>query len=170
MLRVRDANPGDARAIAEANAAGWRLAYQGLVDDRRLDGISVKVWTRDIRGVIEDLDEHSFSLVAERDERVAGSCFVKGPARDGDLGAEAAELMAIYVDPPLWRRGIGSALLAEARERAAGDGFTEMALWTLKGNEPALAFYEKLGWQPDGATRFDPSARAPAMRMLRSLP
>jgi len=169
MLHVRDANSGDASAIAATNAAGWRLAYKGLVDDRRLDGISIKVWTRDIQGILEDLDERSFSLVAERDGRFAGSCFVKGPARDGDLGSEVTELVAIYVDPPLWRHGVGSALVAEARERAVDDGFSEMSLWTLKGNDAALAFYEKLGWRRDGETRFDPSARAPAVRMLRSL-
>jgi hypothetical protein len=44
-----------------------------------------------------------------------------------------------------------------------------MSLWTLKGNEPAKAFYERLDWRADGATRFDPSARAPALRMLRPL-
>jgi GNAT superfamily N-acetyltransferase len=169
MLRVRDATPGDAKAIAETNAAGWRLAYRGLVDDRRLDGISIKVWTRDMQGILEQLDERSFSLVAEHEGRFAGSCFVKGPARDGDLDPGAIELVAIYVDPPLWRRGIGTALVQEATQRAKAGGFTEMSLWTLKGNEPAKAFYERLGWRADGATRFDPSARAPALRMLRPL-
>src|SRR5262245_43049898 len=169
MLRIRDATPDDAKAIAEANAAGWRLAYRGLVDDKRLDEISTKVWTRDIHGIIEELDEQSFSLVAEDDDRFAGSCFVRAPARDGDLGPEVAELVAIYVDPRLWRRGIGSALIAEARERVARDGFEEISLWTLNGNERAKAFYERLGWSSDGETRFDPSARAPALRMRRRL-
>lgn len=170
MLRIRDATPGDAPPIAKTNAAGWRRAYRGLVDDRRLDGISTKVWARDIKGILEELDVPSFSLVAERDDRFAGSCFVRGPARDGDLGPKVAELVAIYVDPSLWRKGVGTALLAEAQQRAAQSGFEEMSLWTLRGNERAQAFYEHLGWKPDGTTRFDPSSRAPTLRMRRGLP
>ncbi|HET8593460.1 MAG TPA: GNAT family N-acetyltransferase [Solirubrobacterales bacterium] len=169
MLRIRDATPADAAAIAEANAAGWRRAYRGLIEDRRLDAISTKVWARDIRGTLEDLDEGWFSLVAELDGRFAGSCFVAGPARDGDLGQEVAELVGIYVDPPLWGRGIGTALLSAAQERAAADGFDEMVLWTLIGNERAESLYEHLGWQRDGSERFDPTAKAPTVRMRKPL-
>jgi GNAT superfamily N-acetyltransferase len=48
--------------------------------------------------------------VAERGGEIVGSCFVVSPPRDEDLGAELAELVAIYVDPGSWRQGIGTAL------------------------------------------------------------
>ncbi len=169
MLRVRDARPEDAGAIAAINAACWRAAYRGIIEPDRLAGIPVKAWAREIAGNLGSLSPGSFSLVAEVDDEIAGSCFVTVPARDGDLGPEVGELVAIYVDPPRWRSGIGSALLAESFPRAAGAGLAGLALWTLKENLPARAFYERHGFSPDGREQIHPVGRAPAIRMRRPL-
>jgi GNAT superfamily N-acetyltransferase len=169
MVEVRDATPADAEAIAELNAAGWRAAYRGLIEQERLDGIPVKVWAREIALNIEELAPGSFNLVAEQDRRIAGSCSVVAPARDGDLGEEVIELVAIYVDPSCWREGIGRGLIEEAIKRAEWAGFSQMSLWTLRDNQPAQAFYAKFGWRPDGNEQLHPVARAPAIRMRREL-
>jgi GNAT superfamily N-acetyltransferase len=169
MIEVREARPEDAEEIAAVNAAGWRSAYRGIVDADRLAGIPVKAWAREIRWNLERLAEGSFSLVAELDGSFAGSIFVVAPARDGDLGPEVAELVSIYVDPTLWERGVGTALITKACDRAAEQGFSEMSLWTLTQNQRALDFYEHLGWRPDGNEQIHPVARAPALRMRRPL-
>lgn len=169
MLRIRDATPEDAERIAEINAAGWRQAYRGIVDPDRLDAISTSAWAREIRANLGDLAGGSFSLVAEDDEGIAGSCFVVAPSRDGDLGPEVAELAAIYVEPARWRRGVGRALIAAALGRATGNGFREMSLWTLAENDRAFAFYEALGWSRDGSERIHPRAGAATARMRRAL-
>jgi GNAT superfamily N-acetyltransferase len=170
LLEIRDAAPGDAEAIAEINAAGWQAAYVGLIERDRLANLPVKAWAREIRANLEELSAGSFSLVAELDGRIAGSCFVIGTARDGDLPDGVAELVAIYVDPPRWGQGIGTALLREALARTARQGKTEISLWTLSGNDAAQAFYERHGFAPDGAEQIHPVARAPALRMRRPLP
>jgi GNAT superfamily N-acetyltransferase len=170
LIGVRDAAPDDADAIAEVNAAGWRTAYVGLIDRDRLAGLPVKAWAREIRANLKNLSPGSFSLVAEVEGRIAGSCFVMGTARDGDLPEEVAELVAIYVDPPRWRHGIGSVLLQEALERCARVGKSEISLWTLSGNRLAQAFYEHHGFERDGTEQVHPVARAPAIRMRRRLP
>jgi GNAT superfamily N-acetyltransferase len=170
LLEIRDAAPEDGDAIAEINAAGWRAAYVGLIERDRLANLPVKAWAREIRGNLEELSVGSISLVAELDGRIAGSCFVIGTARDGDLPDEVAELVAIYVDPPRWRQGIGTALLRESLARTARQGKAEISLWTLSGNDAAQAFYERHGFEPDGAEQIHPVARAPALRMRRPLP
>ena len=101
---------------------------------------------------------------------IVGSCFVVSPPRDDDLGTGVAELVAIYVDPEHWRRGIGSVLLEAAQARPASSGSTEMSLWTLTENHLAQAFYERHGWSADGAEEVHPVAKAPAIRMRRPLP
>jgi GNAT superfamily N-acetyltransferase len=169
MIEIREAQPSDAEAIAAVNAAAWRVAYKGIIEADRLTGIPVKAWIRDIRAGLEDPKPGTFSLVAELDGEFAGSSFVVAPARDGDLGPEVGELVAIYIDPNRWRQGIGRALIEETVRRTAGMGFTELSLWTLTQNEPAIRFYEDLGWRPDGREQIHPSARAPALRMRRPI-
>jgi GNAT superfamily N-acetyltransferase len=169
VIEIRDARPEDAGAIAAINAAAWRTAYRGILDDDRLAGLPVKAWVRDIAANLERLERGSFSLAAERGGEVVGSCFVMGPARDGDLGRDVAELVAIYVDPHRWRQGIGRALLERAFPRTAAAGFSEISLWTFTENRSARAFYEKLGWRPDGTEHPHPIAGVPAIRMRRPL-
>ena len=55
------------------------------------------------------------------------------------LGEEILEY--IFLEPRVFRRGIGTALLDLAKERRR-DGFT---LWTFQQNERARAFYERHG-------------------------
>jgi GNAT superfamily N-acetyltransferase len=169
-LEIRDAKPADAERIAEINADGWRAAYVGMIDDDRLASIDVEEWASTIRGNLEELAEGSFSMVAEREGEIAGSCYVVSPPRDEDLGSEFAELVAIYVDPRNWREGVGTALLEAAQARAARSGRTEMSLWTLTKNAPAQAFYERHGWRPDGSEEIHPVAKVPAIRMRCPLP
>jgi ribosomal protein S18 acetylase RimI-like enzyme len=170
LLEIREAIPEDADGIAEINAAGWRAAYAGLIDRDRLSHLPVKAWAREIRTNLNELVPGSFGLVAELEGTIAGSCFVTGTARDGDLPEGVAELVAIYIDPARWRQGIGTALIREALARCVRNGNSEISLWTLTGNRAAQAFYEVHGFERDGTEQIHPIARAPAIRMRRPLP
>jgi GNAT superfamily N-acetyltransferase len=169
-LEIRDARPEDAERIAEINAAGWRNAYVGMIESDRLEAIDVAEWARTIRENLERLSEGSFSIVAVTDGEIAGSAYVVSPTGDDDLGPEFSELVAIYVDPADWRKGVGTALLDAAQDRAVRSGSTQMSLWTLTENAPAQAFYEHHGWRRDGSEGIHPVAKAPAIRMRRPLP
>jgi GNAT superfamily N-acetyltransferase len=170
VIEIREARPADADRIAELIARAWRAAYGGIVEEDRLAGLPVKAWGREIRANLERLQGGSFGIVAERKGEVAGSCYVVIPARDGDLGPDVAELVAIYVDPAHWRQGIGRALVTEALGRASRAGASEISLWTLSESRQAQAFYKELGWRPDGNQHVHPVARAPTLRMRRPLP
>ncbi len=56
-------------------------------------------------------------------------------------------ILAIASDPKLRGRGIGTRLMIAAAETARLRGFERMHLSVHPGNEGALIFYEKLGWQ-----------------------
>ncbi len=77
-----------------------------------------------------------------------------GPSRDADA-VGFGEIYALYVDPERYQGGVGRLLMAEARQRLQGAGFDAAVLWVLQGNRRALAFYEREGWVPDGATRLE---------------
>jgi GNAT superfamily N-acetyltransferase len=62
----------------------------------------------------------------------------------------ALEIYAIYVMPEAWRSGVGGALLSTAVDHWRESGVTALVLWVLEANSAGRAFYEAMGWQPDG--------------------
>jgi GNAT superfamily N-acetyltransferase len=90
-------------------------------------------------------------LVAEADGAIAG--FAVLIDQDG-----LAELDGLFVDPPLWRRGIGSALVDAAVHHARRRGLTMIA---VVANPAARSFYEKCGFSVEGEvqTRFGSALR-----------
>ena len=85
-------------------------------------------------------------FVAEFGERVAGFAALIGGELDG-----------LFVEPELWRRGIGGALVAHAAHLARQRG---LAL-TVTANPVALEFYQRCGFSIEGETqtRFGPGVR-----------
>jgi GNAT superfamily N-acetyltransferase len=88
-------------------------------------------------------------FVAELDGRVAGFAAVVGGELDG-----------LFVEPDMWRCGIGAALVEEATHQARLRG---LAL-TVTANPHALEFYEKCGFLLEGETQ---TRFGPALRMSR---
>jgi GNAT superfamily N-acetyltransferase len=154
-VSIRAATVGDARAIAEIHVAGWRAAYRGQMPDALLDSLSVDERAEKRRLWLEKPASPDVrNWVAEEPQpprRIVGwAC--TGPAR-GEESAEAAELWAIYLDPTLWRRGIGRALHDFALQDLRKQGRTVVILWVLDTNMPARRFYEALGWTCDGGEK-----------------
>ena len=85
-------------------------------------------------------------MVAELDGEVAGFAAVVGGELDG-----------LFVEPELWRRGVGRALTDAAVHEARRRGFT---LWVI-ASPTARAFYESCGFSVEGEaqTRFGPALR-----------
>jgi ribosomal protein S18 acetylase RimI-like enzyme len=154
---IRDARPSDARRFEHIRVAGWRTAYAGIFAADFLAALTVqdeRVAQRE--QWLAELPEGHVMLVAEVAGEVAGGAILM-PSRDDDL-PDAAELLALYIDPARHGRGLGSALLAA--------GFAEMPqelqiLWTLEDNGPARRFYERHGFVTDGARKvFDRAPRS----------
>ena len=90
-------------------------------------------------------------VVAEIDGRIAGFTVVLD--QDG-----MAELDGLFVEPDLWRQGIGSALIEKAIHDARSRG---LSLMTVVANPGAKEFYERCGFTVEGSaeTRFGPALR-----------
>jgi len=83
-------------------------------------------------------------LLAELDGRVVGLCLV---ASVRHLASEGyAELLELVVRSGAQRRGIGSALLAQAQAWASGRGHERIRLRSGEHRTQAHAFYERLGF------------------------
>ena len=85
-------------------------------------------------------------LVAEIDDRVVGFAAIVGGELDG-----------LFVEPQLWRCGIGAALVDAATHEARNRGLAV----TVIANPAAHGFYEKCGFAVEGEaqTRFGPALR-----------
>lgn len=146
---VRAARVDDSRGIADVQVAAWRVAYRGILPNEVLDGLSVDDREERWREILDRSEEGSFTLVAVGEESVAGFCSAVAPSHHAGEGV--AEIAATYVDPARWRTGCGSRLLEAVLARLAERDWHEVVLWVFARNAPARAFYERHGFEPDGA-------------------
>lgn len=152
VIRIRQAEETDAAAIAAVQVRSWQWAYRGQLPDAYLERLPETLPQREAgwRQAIA----HSYVWVAEQDGVVVG--FVSaGPSRDADAAPNIGEVYAIYLEEKVVGSGVGRALLDVAVESLRAQGFNQATLWVLATNSRARRFYEKAGWQPDGATKTD---------------
>ena len=114
-------------------------------------------------------EEHREVLLAHPDavelpaEQIArGQVFVaeEGASRVGFAVLVGGELDGLFVEPEVWRRGIGRALVEEAIHEARRNGLS----LTVLANPAAVPFYEKCGFTAEGE---EPTRFGPAIRMSR---
>jgi ribosomal protein S18 acetylase RimI-like enzyme len=147
---LRPAEPDDARSVAGVHVRAWQVGYRGLLPDEYLDRLRPE--ERAARYQFDRTDsDRPATLLALEGTSVLGFA-TTGPSAEGDL---IGELLALYVDPPQWGRGIGRMLLDAARAALVGRGFEEAVLWVIPGNERALRVYRADGWTADGIGRED---------------
>ncbi len=149
-VEVRRAVPEDAAPIAAVHVLTWQVAYRGLIRDEVLDGLSVAQRERTWRQALTD-EQSPAVYVAVEDGAVVGFCAVAAPSRDNDADDGVAEIGAIYVDPGVWRRGVGRALMDVALRDLRVGGWRRVTLWVLAENRQARDFYAQFGFDPDGA-------------------
>jgi GNAT superfamily N-acetyltransferase len=149
---LRTAQPADAAAVATVHVRSWQLAYRGLLPDEYLEGLRPE--DRAKRYTFGELNPQQPETIVAVERRAICGFATTGPCGDQDRRG-TGEVLALYVDPDWWDRGIGRALIQEARARLTRQGFQEAGLWVLAGNARAERFYRIDGWTPDGSRRAD---------------
>ena len=151
---VRLARVEDAAALARVHVRSWQAAYAGIVDGAHLAALDVGARTELWRDRLTGGQAGALTYVATAGSDVVGFA-TAGPVRDQDLERQQqgwAEVYALYVDPGQWRGGVGSALW-RALDAGWGEEVVAVALWVLRDNPRARAFYSARGLEPDGAER-----------------
>ena len=84
---------------------------------------------------------------------------------DAGLPDDTCELHAIYFSPQHWRRGYGTQCMSFIFNHLQEQGYRAVSLWVFQESHSGAAFYRKLGFVPDGATR--PVAPDSDIQMVR---
>lgn len=147
---IREATADDAGTIARIRVDSWRAAYAGIVPSNLLDRLEASAFAE--RLLIRLNGPDPGVLVTELHDGTIAGFVIAGPCGDDDA-AGAGEVHAIYLAPGARGRGLGARLLEAARAWLAARGFTVVVLWVLTENGPARRFYERQGFDPDGAAR-----------------
>lgn len=108
--------------------------------DRQRQGLSY---------LLDGCGKHRFVLVAEIAERVIAMATVQiliSTAQGGAVGL----VEDVVVRKECRGRGVGRQLMNTLTAWAAERGLTRLQLLADRGNQPALDFYRKIGWQTTG--------------------
>jgi len=157
----------DIPRVAEINVFGWRVAYRGIVSDellftKRLVATSIPRFQGGFFGSENNSEGYVFD-----DGIIKGFISVQ-PCADKDK-PQAFELGAIYIEPLMKRKGIGTALMHFCEKLALERGHSEICLWVLEKNQDSRRFYEKMGYDVDGAHKYLEGLEATEVRYSKQL-
>jgi GNAT superfamily N-acetyltransferase len=134
-------------AVARVHVRSWKVAYRTLMPQEYLDQLRPEDRAAHYDfATVDPAKPHT--IVAAEGDSILGFATTM-PSRSEDLSGYG-ELVALYVDPEHWGRGIGLALVQAARAHLVEAGFREAMLWVLVGNVRAERFYENDKWIADG--------------------
>ena len=167
---IRHAQLEDADSIGAIQVHAWQAAYRGVMPDAYLDELDADdraaYWHHQVLAL---LPAQRLEVIV--DDGVVVGFAAAGPEHDGQA-AGVGELYAINVDPQVWGRGLGRALLRSVTAELAGLGYREAVLWVVPQNDRARRFYESEQWRDDHVHREDEvfGVVVPEMRYRRTFP
>src|SRR5262245_20377315 len=112
-MRIREADPKDAEAIAEVDVPARPAAYRGQLTDDSLDALAIGERLEQPRRSLEQPRAEWRTWVADDEGRVTGFA-VTGPSEDADAEPSTGEVYAIYLEPERVGTGLGRALFGHA--------------------------------------------------------
>lgn len=132
----------DIPEMARVHVQTWRTTYRGIIADSFLENLSLQ----------KHIERHqkymalasSIYFVAEAEGQGLVGFLSGGPKRDESF-AQSGELYAINILEQHRRSGIGTAMTRQWARSLQSAGIDSGYVWVLADNQPAVAFYEKLG-------------------------
>lgn len=124
----------------------WGETYRGLMPDNILDERSEERWIQRAKESPEN------KYIAFVNGKAVGIIGFLPQARDFVTNKNSGEIVALYVLKEYQKQGIGKALMETALEKIS---YKNVSLFVLKGNENAIGFYQKMGFDFTGKEIFD---------------
>lgn len=141
MYKIRRAAIKDCRELAQIQVDSYRASYAGVFPQTYLERFSYEEQEQDWLAMFTT-NPDDLLFVAESQARIVG--YVLARVQANVHPGYDAEIIALHVQQPFQRRGIGAALLHKARQTLKTRGCQSVMLWTLEEN-PVRLWYERLG-------------------------
>jgi ribosomal protein S18 acetylase RimI-like enzyme len=161
QVTIRTARAEDVEAMVAVHSQARAAYYMAggvpaeQVDDAEAVAARHTSWAR----AVESSDKRAFCAVSGAG-RVVGVLGMGRPYGHPDLDpALVRQLYQIQVLPGVWRRGIGSLLIAAFQEELVRGGRRTGVLDAWEANERGRSFYRRHGWSQDGHRRPGPLGR-----------
>ena len=165
---IRKVKIEDYKELGELHVRSWQEAYIGLLPQELLDNLDLEDKANRWKTIIEQANSNV--LVDVVNGKIAG--FISSArCRDSDTDESWAEIFSLYYLKEYWGQGRVSILLNKALSDLTQAGFSKLSLWVLQGNDRAIGFYQKLGFEFDGAKKLEPiqTYKLTELRMLKHL-
>lgn len=159
---VRLARPEDATALARVHTLGWQQGFAGLLPADFLASrvVTAESW-RERLGKGSRYPTFVGAVGPDASQGPVVGFVTVGPARPpAPIAPGVGQLHALYVLAEAWGSGLGYALHTAGMDALRAAGFTEAVLWSLAGNDRALAFYHRQGWADTSTTHVEHAAGA----------
>jgi ribosomal protein S18 acetylase RimI-like enzyme len=150
-VEIAPGDPAEAAALRDLHRTTWEAAYRDRASEawyrERLAAHAIRDWGEIVRS---QAARGGGVLTARCAGRIVGLCQY-GPTEDPDHDPEqVGQIQRLYVHPERQAIGIGRSLLTGSVDRIRRGGGHGATLWVLETDRRARAFYERLGWKPDG--------------------
>lgn len=157
---IRRLTADDAADIAAVHIRVWRETYPGLMAQAALDALDVERSTVKWRQILGGDDSPRVVGAIERATGALAGWITVGQARDEDAPAPT-ELWVLNLAREHQGTGVAQELMRlELADRPA-------YLWVVEGNERAIAFYRRHGFDIDGVRREQDDEGNRDLRMTR---
>jgi GNAT superfamily N-acetyltransferase len=152
IAQVRAATQDDVDEIIRIQHDTWKSAYADFLPESALEQLTGsaarQAWTAAVGS------DQGHVLVATEGDWTVGFCTAAPAAlEDPEAPVSRAQVMTMLVEPRWGRRGHARRLLAAAFEALARRGATEGFAWLPEPDVASRAFYDRIGWDPDGFVR-----------------
>jgi GNAT superfamily N-acetyltransferase len=142
VIKLRQAQFSDYRAIAKLHADNWKQTYRGILSDNYLDNEAdidrLDTW----HGRLSEPEENQITTVAVLDKDIVGFCctILNDDLLFGSL------IDNLHVSITMQKAGIGKMLIKDTVAAIIEKALTrKMYLWVYEANINARRVYERLG-------------------------
>lgn len=156
-VKIAPADPADAPVLRDLHLGSWEATYRDRAAQpwyrEGLAAHALRDWGEIVRSQV---DRGGGVLSAQCDGRIVGLCQY-GPSEDEyDDPAQVGQIHRLDVHPVQQRAGIGRSLLTTSVDHLRRAGAHTATLWVPETDQRARAFYQRLGWTPDGTHKTHP--------------